>query len=311
MANNIRLEHLSLSGEIDYDVVVATLGYERRARAVSERFPSGAAFRKYACGFPGDHVLNYAANKDWFFGQEYVIAEPSDADYGQWFQNLVKDSLEGQDDLVKIRVDISSMTRTRLAHTIEVLNSATLKKPVLVDFAYSLAQYSAPPQFKAKNTHVGPVTPAYSGWWTEPDKPLTAIIGLGYEENKALGALEHIQAADAWIFVPQSSIAAYSQTLQRANKDLLEMVNGAQVLNYPVEDPFLTLSRMESLCAALLSQKNIAILPFGPKIFALVALLIARLHFPQIAVWRVSGSEEIVDRLPSEEFIGLRAIFQP
>jgi hypothetical protein len=89
------------------------------------------------------------------------------------------------------------------------------------------------------------------------------------------------------------------------------MVHPSRVLNYSVDDAFMTLARIESLCSAVLRTRNLILLPFGPKIFVLISLLAARFHYPEIAVWRVSGSEEIKDREPSDHVMGLRVTFSP
>src|SRR5947207_11718086 len=87
-----------------------------------------------------------------------------------------------------------------------------------VDFLYSLASFSEPPKSQPVNTHVGPISPPFAGWWTEPDRPTAAVVGLGYEEDKALGAVEHLQPGEVWVFTPQSVVAAYSPALDFANR---------------------------------------------------------------------------------------------
>ena len=59
-----------------------------------------------------------------------------------------------------------------------------------ISFLYALGKFSPPPSAQSLNAHVGPVLPAFAGWSMEPDTPPVAIIGLGYEEDRALGAVE-------------------------------------------------------------------------------------------------------------------------
>jgi hypothetical protein len=309
MLNDFRVSPFAQSDDHIYDIVIATIGYEKRSRAISERFPNAAIFRKHACGYLKDHVLNYESNKEWFSNNQYIIAELADTDFGLWFEGVINDAMEKAVGVLRVRVDISSMTRTRLASVIEVLNRFELDKPLTVDFVYALAEYSPPPLAISRNTHVGPVAADFSGWWTEPDRPVAAVIGLGYEENKALGVLEHIQAAEVWLFLPHSPVAEYSPALNKANRSLLDMVEKSQILSYKVDEPFLTMSQIESLCSALNENRNVVMVPFGPKLFVLVSLLTSRLHYPDLAVWRVSGSEEVIDRTASQYIYGLRTVF--
>jgi hypothetical protein len=178
-----------------------------------------------------------------------------------------------------------------------------------IDFVYTLAEFSPPPSLASPNTHVGPVLPAFSGWWTAPERSLAAAVGLGYEENKALGAVEHVQASSIWTFMPVSPVPEYTPALHQANRTLLALVPMTNRFEYRVDRPFDTFVALESFAFGITRHSNLIILPFGPKIFALCALIVAVIH-PAIAVWRVSGAEEQIDRRSSGIVMGLRALMR-
>lgn len=310
MQNEISIATFNVTHKAEYDLLLATVGYETRSRFISETYPAPAKM-KWAFGFRSNQLLEYSSNREWFSLNGYTISDVDEESFDEHFCDLLRLAVEHGNGCVRIRIDISSMTRSRLAIVISELSQFSSELAVTVDFVYSLAEYSPPPRTVGKNIHVGPVIPEFSGWWTEPDRPLTAIVGLGYEENKALGALEHIQATDIWVFVPRSAIAQYTQALTAANADLLRATPPSRILTYDVGDPMTSLAQLESLSAGVIARKNLILLPFGPKIFVLVSLLTARIHHPEIAVWRVSGSEEVVDRKPSKYVMGLRVVFSP
>jgi hypothetical protein len=308
-----------LEGGHSYDAVVTTLGYEKRARNVAEKLAPRSE-QKYAFGFREQQVLRYSENRDWYQAAGFLAEDLTDAEFVKRFSEICArldvaaeaGSDEKAHGCVTMLVDISSLTRSRLAAVLDNLRSPMLSRAFSVDFFYTLAQYDPPPQEVALNSHVGPVTPAFAGWTNDPDRGLAAIVGLGYEEDKALGAVEHVQAVEIWTYVPRSPIGEYSTALAKANQTLLEAVSRDRQLSYEVADPLNLYAELESLVYRLCQHRNVILFPFGPKIFALCSILVANAH-PEAAVWRVSaeGLEDATDRLASDFVIGLEVCFPP
>jgi hypothetical protein len=157
---------------------------------------------------------------------------------------------------------------------------------------------------------VGPVAHYFAGWTTRPDLPLAAVLGLGYEEDKALGAFEHVQASARWLVRPISIDHRFDTAVTNANRRLLEGTPAGRVLGYCVSDPLGCFGIVESLVFGLTRDYNIIVLPFGPKPFALCSLLVACIH-PSVAVWRVSagGFEDPKDQKASGNVYGLQVEF--
>jgi hypothetical protein len=289
-----------------YDLFFACLGFETRARSVSEDFTPRAG-RKVACAFPDRHVLAFRDNHWAFERLGFEIEEVEDDRFEEWFGAVVGRLKHMDSEPFRVLIDLSSMSRYRLAVAIDLLRKGGA---FTVDFVYRLAEFTPPPVKPGPNVHVGPVCDAFAGWSTEPEKPPVAIVGLGYEENRALGALEHIQASEAWLFRPKSSIAKYDMVLSKANRSLLENSRRERVFDYFVETPFDCFVILELLLSRLRQNASPLVFPFGPKIFALCSLLVAALY-DDVAVWRVSAGafEKAIDRCPSIVTCGLRAEF--
>lgn len=301
-----RLVHTNLPA--DYQFFVTALGFERRARHIAE-VVSPVAHEYIAWGFQDRQVLNYSANANWFAGHGYEIFEDDDDNiFLGRFKEMLSKPTPASGALGC--VDISSLTRKRMAAIVELCCSGHLKSGTSIDFLYSLGAYSPPPQEVAPNTALGPISPFFSGWTLDPNKPPVAIVGLGYEEGKALGAIEYIQADEAWVFIPESAIQLYSPAVLDANSILLKFVNKRQQITYHPDDPVDCFLLLESLLHGVVPFGRPVILPFGPKIFALVALL-ACTKYEEASVWRVSAQqgESPIDRLPSDNIIGLRVTF--
>lgn len=292
-----------------YDADLVALGYESRSRAIAEEIPVKSK-KPVAFGFAENQIFDYLVNRQWYEEHQYAVIEARDDEFRGIFESVLQNVLDTTEGAIRVRVDISSFTRPRLASIVSSFSEAASGRTITAEFAYTLAAFSPPPKELFPNIHVGPVLPDFAGWWTEPERPIVAIVGVGYEENKALGAVEHVQASQIWLFLPASPVKEYSPELQRANATLFDIIDKKYQYLYHVSQPFDSFARLESLTSGLLRNTNPIIFPFGPKIFALNALLVASIH-PEVAVWRVSGAEELINRTSSGMHFGLGVVFGP
>lgn len=297
------------TSNLQYQAFIGAVGYERRARYIAETVNINA-HKKLACAFPAQKVHHYTDNLNWYIQSDFEVKEVPSELFQKWcegiFSNIRSKKLQNQ----RVCIDISSLDRFRIAVLIDTIRNLDWEASLEVDFVYSLAEFSPPSEQIVPNKIVGPVIPSFAGWTNEPEQAPVAIVGLGYEQDKALGAVEHIQAAEVWAFMPISQISPYTAALEKANKTLLESIPEERRLVYPVEKPLDCFVKLESLTNRILRVNNPILFPFGPKIFTLCTLLVACLY-PNVAVWRVSaGQEEVaIDRQPSGHIYGLTAIF--
>jgi len=302
---------IELCGDVlhsNYECCLYTLGYEQRSTYIARRY-QGRANRRVALGYQDFQLFSYQDNKTWYTGNGFDVIECSDSDFRINIEQIVAEMVGDSRRAVRVLVDISSMNRFRLASLVDVFRNVQGIRTIRVDFVYCLAEYSPPPRLTFVNRHVGPVAPQFSGWWSEPDLQTAAIVGVGYEQDKALGAIEHIQPSEVWLFFPRSPVAEYTSALNYANKSLIDKVKRERwkVLQYDVDVPYALFADLESLVAGLSSRANCIFLPFGPKLFALSSLLVACVH-RETAVWRVSGAEQPSDRVGHSVY-GLSAAF--
>jgi hypothetical protein len=180
--------------------------------------------------------------------------------------------------------------------------------PVHIDFVYSAARYSDPPRLLGQNRNVGPL-PGFAGW-TEPALPLTVVVGVGYERNKALGAVRYLDPEETWAFVPTGHQAKYTRKIDKANSHLWDIIPVSQRIEYSVWRPFDCLVTLESFVCGAMRESKVTLLPFGPKTFALCSLLVACIH-TEVPVWRVSSGHEgePTDRIPNGKVVGLSTSF--
>src|SRR5260370_9347454 len=84
MLRSISVERLSSEwSENKYDVAIAAVGYERRARYIFETYAVDAHVRA-AAGFPKQQVFEFQENSNWFEANGFAVKTVSDHHYGSW-----------------------------------------------------------------------------------------------------------------------------------------------------------------------------------------------------------------------------------
>jgi hypothetical protein len=297
--------------DLRYDAVIGAVGYERR----SSRIPAALASRAgVLAGIEfGEHkVLSYEPNRNWYLGVHAEVKELKPREITGWLTDLIARLSAGRDDELRLAVDLSSMSRVRVARMMPALMAHRHEGPVRVDFLYTPAAYVPPGQEPDVTEVLGPVTDWFAGWSPQPELPVIAFVGLGYERDRAIGALEYLEPGDAWVFIPYGEDDRYDEIMRNANEWIFDNVSPSHFVRYRVDDPFACFSTLEGLVFATLgrSQRPVVI-PLGPKIFALCGLLVALIHRPWPAVWRISpgGYGLPVDRDSGGKLVGLRVTF--
>jgi hypothetical protein len=298
------------SSSMNTDVFIAACGYEGRARAAAQKFHNNAK-KRLAIGFASQHELEYETNSEWFRSAGFNLIEVADNEFRE-IVDLHLANWTSDRDVARIEVDISSFNRLRLAHLIDSIRSLQ-KKEITVTFRYSIAEFTPPIETSVPTVMVEPVIPQFAGWTTRPDRPPAAIVGLGYEPNKAIGIVDHLEINNAtWAYYPLGPIPEYQQSVLEANKSLLDIIQtDGRCQPYDLNAPAQLFHEMNSLVHTLKPHFNAVLIPFGPKLFALVALLVATMH-DDVGVWRVSSGslEAPVSRKPSGHIVSVAVIFR-
>jgi hypothetical protein len=301
-----------MSTKRDVDLFICAVGYESRSTAIWSRGHLDAT-RRVCFGFLEQKEHAFSKNLDFFAKHRFEYVEVDDRQFSIEISSLFARaaSLVNPDEDLRIGVDISCFNRSRLASIVDAARrQRDIAQPIRLEIYYTLAQYSSPSTKRPANVHAGPVSAAFAGWTQDPSLPPAGIVGLGYEQDKALGALEHLQVPQVIALMPRSEIGEYDETLRFANSSLLTQLPHERLLRYRVEDPAAIYSIVESVVQGLKGDFNPILLPFGPKIFFLACVL-AACHHPEAAVWRVSAgsSEESLDRLPSAHAVSFSTRF--
>lgn len=201
-------------------------------------------------------------------------------------------------------IDITYIERNEMAEIFAILADAANESfQIDVAVVYALAVYHPPSQQFTPNDRVSPAHPRFSGWYAKPQFPVTAVVGLGYEKDKAIGAIEYIEADNCYVFIPSSVEEKYITSVHEQNALLLKETNKSNIVTYNVHDPVESIYMLNSIIVETKKSNKPALFPFGPKIFFSASLIVALVH-PEVSVWYVSG-EHIDNKYADQETASL------
>lgn len=69
---------------------------------------------------------------------------------------------------------------------------------------------------------------------------------------------------------------------------------GARAINYRVDEPSQAFGQLAAMVTSILPRMNPVLLPFGPKIFFALSLLMAAVY-REVGVWHVTGDADLPD----------------
>ena len=298
-----------LSDEV-FDIAICCLGYESRATRVPMVFYRRSR-RRICLGFDRNLIHSYEANLTYFEQHQFEIhASVKDEAFESTVRGVLGDELFNgpPGDERRVAVDISCFDRFRLAILVKLLWTALAERRLSdLVFFYNVAEYNKPAEVFSFNTKLEPVHPSFVGSRPDPLSATVAVIGLGYEREKALGAAEYIEASEVFAFSPRSSVVAYAKSVAEENALLLAQLDERHKFEYVVEDCGALVSDLSSLVRGVVHRASVLLVPLGPKVFALACLLTAMIH-DRVAVWRMSqlGIGETPDRRASEHYSVVR-----
>lgn len=316
MLNNCVVEPITLKEvlSLEYDLSLGTVGFEKRSKFFFSKYSISARYQ-IASAFEDRNVLSFEDNLLFFRDAGFNVGTHSVPEFADCFLRSMRKADElpsfTKHGLVRVCVDISTMSRSRMAAIFEVLLNYNWKNSVVVDFVYCIAKYCDPPSAPASIVSAEPISNSFSGWSVAPDASTCAVFGVGYEPDQVIGTIEYLEPGFVWAFVPDGPDPRFAQAVTVVNQPLWLDIPSECVVRYKIDEPFNTFVSLESIVYSLSRRHRPILIPFGPKMFTIQCLLAASIHSPAVAVWRISGGEaaEPEDREAAGDVYALRAIF--
>ncbi|MDR5907567.1 hypothetical protein [Franzmannia qiaohouensis] len=253
---------------------------------------------------------NQELNKFYLEGSPLAGEIPLGSGKSLNMENIVKLFDRHASPEVAIYVDISSMPKKIMADFFLACLNAGFSL-LRLRIIYAIAHFSKPGEKVYANRSIEPVHELFSGWSTPEPKPISLILGLGYEPHKAEGAAEFFEPSEQWLFKPTSSIGEYLDQVEDNNKNLLKDEEGRKLITYSVNDPEKTFGQLGMAVNYLLKKTNPVLLPFGPKIFFLMCLIYGYLY-KELGVWDIHGEADNQNNevQSSGVIVGMEVVFQ-
>lgn len=281
--------------EHNYDLAIVAIGFEQRCRWVTEsknvRATLGIGLE---FGFLAEG--SYQTNCSFFSERDYTIIPGLSEDTITNLVCLVRQTLASK-PLLKIFVDISSMSREMIANVVLFLEKIRSEFSLNLTISYAPSQFSG--EYKPAPIRLAnPIKPDLAGWSAYPDRPVGALFGLGCEPGLALGALQFLEPRKAWIFSPRGIDANFDAALGKANEHIDDIFDVTR-FEYQIQSPTLTRGKVEALLNALDRDFRMVLVPFGPKIFSWLCLFtVVFTERKSVGVWAFSSKEhaQMVDR---------------
>ncbi|HEX3423354.1 MAG TPA: hypothetical protein VHS33_08145 [Sphingomicrobium sp.] len=295
--------------EDQIDLLIGAVGYETRSswllRNIQIQPRSIIGLR-----FHYSEVLHFrAALKLYQQAGASIVSFQADADWMELIPYF-QEALKRQESPVSVAIDISAMSRTMLASVVLALTQCH-SGGLRLFIHYGPAKFSRPLETMGM-TVAQPIVSELAGWSCRPDFETAAVVGLGFENGLALGALQHVEPTRAWLFEPHGFDRQFVAEVRRAN-GYIDSVFEARTIPYKIDRPTETRASIGALMRDLRETHRIVFIPFGPKIFSWLCILSA-LEDPsrESSVWRFSAQENRppIDFKPSGHSIWHQVLIQ-
>lgn len=296
-------------------LALVSCGYESRARFCAIRNESAwsSASKRLAYGWRNQKMFAYEDNRATLSSLGYQVEDVSCDEFEHNFREHLADITRKVDGTLSAKVDISSMTRRRIAAVFGGCSdiAAEAKAVVEVEFLYAPAAFLPNREESSVISLSGPVHSRYEGSLAGHQR-WAALIGLGEEGARALGVWEFFSPETTAVWIPRGTDQRYDDAGDRCNHDLLQVLGPECTrIHYAVNRPSECVSLLVSSARGLSRNHRVVAVPLGPKIFALCAIAAAEIMLPRMTVWRVTSGdfETPVDHKPMGPIISLHVHF--
>lgn len=210
-------------------------------------------------------------------------------------------------ETVTLGVDISSMQRSTMAQIVSFLMRSELSHQIDLYLYYADASFSPPDPYPPVKQS-GPIHLDFCAPPLWADTPTKLVLGLGYEAGRSIAAVEEFEVSSGLLFFPAGGDPNYERCVEEANALLLSASDRFYTVKYNIYQPIELIALLNKVIGHDILVGRPVIVPFGPKIFAFCAMVVAQQFRPRTTVWRMSGgsADALSDRFPSGKFLTCR-----
>jgi len=292
--------------DFDADIFFAGCGYETRSVCIP-RMLSNISCRRIALCFT-EHTRDISRPENELFYKEnnYELHNYSGQDipdYDQFFKVFNKRELN-------VMVDISVMTRTWYYSLLKYLQKLKGFRRITLKLIYCPAIYSSPAKTKSK------VTLKDLWFLDEPNespkrkKEKALILGMGNEKGLSQRVYEQLMPEKTYLLYADPALQLeYVENLFVNNHGLIELIDIKNLKGYPLDNTREIYSLLVDLILPLRETHDIIVVPQGPKIFSLMAMIF-QISYPDVCISLPKIKRtQLIDRKPFNQVTSLELIF--
>jgi len=283
------------------EFLIYVVGYEERSGYIASSSKVlaesrvGLVFRSHPeCWFDRNYSAACAR------GDLLIEIEANRENLPELVNQAIRGKLGSHPKPVTVGIDFSSMTRELMSSLLKYFFARMHHDAIQLTFLYATAAYQEPPVDAGPYVDFQPLS-GCEGWTQHPERPLSSILGLGYEADQAIGTVEYLDPSGIWAFVPNGEDPRFRRDLDRANSALWPILETSHRLDYSISNPYHLYAELRGLVETLAQRSRVILVPGGPKIFSALALLVKLEIGDEVSVWRASthGFRDIRDVQPS------------
>lgn len=272
------------------DLLIYTVGFETRSRYIVEKIADKQNFCAAALVYEGIKNSSFEKNLALFRkrGHSEFGCKREDIDNGIDIAiNCARKKTEKNG--ICIAVDISALDR-RVMSLILLALCQRLKLEDTLRVLYTPAKYNNLKTNFPPMKSFGPVIPELMGRILPNNQNKCLVMGVGYEYGASLSVIERIEPKLAYFFSPVGFDERYQKDVRDANFDFdfdIEKKN-TNINSYNLRTPASTYNEVDYLVQSISHRYSVIFVPFGPKIFSAICILIAFSKAPYATLLRYS-----------------------
>lgn len=267
---------------VSADLLIGCVGYENRSIEVLRKLKN-AKFEGTSIMFDyrsGD-LFSYSRNRD-----DPLVDRTMLIDDFQEFETQIESHLEAEGK-ISILLDVTSLDREKIAF---LLQSFFRNRNYIQDITicYFPQTFVEPSQSLDIVRSFGPVIPALIGETSFSRDSLALIIGAGFEYGRAVGAIDLLEPDRIYCMTPVGTDPRFEDAIEKNNLEFSFLDDDELLLKYDLRRPESLYHEIRRIVEFEIHERNVLILPLGPKLFAAIAILVAFILHPSVMVWRHS-----------------------
>ncbi len=186
-----------------------------------------------------------------------------------------------------VQLDVTSFDRHTMALVLQDLFVMADSIDTVL-FSYYPRTFEEPSDQLENVISFGPVSPAFIGEASFSRDNLALIIGAGFEYGRIVGAMDMLEPERTYCLYATGVDKRFETAVFRNNLDFSFLDNASLLMPYLLARPDALYFELRRLVEFELRERNVLILPLGPKLFAAVATVVALELHPSVMVWRHS-----------------------